>query len=173
MRSASPAERPRGTAILKTIIAGYDGTRSAERALARAAELARAFDSTVVVVDVAAPESFAPMAGAYGLTPYPYYPTSEQGIQPDEKFWQQHRAHVQAYFAEVGVPVEFAGVVGQPAEEIVETAEKYKADLIVVGTREPGWLERLLSGSVSQGVARRAHCDVLIVHGPEEVESDG
>jgi nucleotide-binding universal stress UspA family protein len=59
---------------------------------------------------------------------------------------------------------EFAGVVGQPSAEIVDVAERRGADLIVVGTREPGFLERLLEGSVSQGVARRAHCDVLIVH---------
>ncbi|MGH3029448.1 MAG: universal stress protein [Gaiellaceae bacterium] len=75
---------------------------------------------------------------------------------------------MQALFADRGVPVEFAGVSGQPAEEIVEVADEHRVDLIVVGTREPGFLERLLGGSVSQGVARRAHCDVLIVHSPEQ-----
>ena len=74
----------------------------------------------------------------------------------------------QAFFADAGIGVEFAGVVGQQAEEIVEIAEQQQADLIVVGTRESGFIERLLAGSVSQGVARRAHCDVLIVHSPDE-----
>jgi nucleotide-binding universal stress UspA family protein len=82
-----------------------------------------------------------------------------------------HRDRVQAFFADAGVAVDFAGVLGQPAEEIVELAEQQQADLIVVGTREPGFIERLLGGSVSQGVARRAHCDVLIVHPPSEEEA--
>ena len=54
---------------------------------------------------------------------------------------------------------------------VVEVAEEHNVDLIIVGTREPGLLERLFGGgSVSQGVARRAHRDVLIVHPHEESE---
>ena len=59
----------------------------------------------------------------------------------------------------------------ETVEEILDVADQHHADLIVVGTGEPGLLERLLGGSVSQGVARRAHCDVLIVHVPPADES--
>lgn len=156
--------------FLRTIVVGYDGTRPAELALARAAGLAQAFGSTVIVADVAPPEPLQGTPGAFGVMPY-YAPMAERGVQRDEKLWQQHRGRIESFLAGTGVAHEFAGVVGQPAEEIVEVAERHDADLIVVGTREPGFLERLLAGSVSQGVARRAHCDVLIVHPPEDADA--
>lgn len=148
---------------LKTIVVGYDGTRPAERALARAAQLARAFGASIIVADVAPPEPLQATPGAFGFVPYYRY-TAERNIQTDEALWRQHRGRIETFLAKTGVACEFAGVVGQPVEEIVEVAQRRDADLIVVGTREASFLERLLEGSVSQGVARRAHCDVLIVH---------
>ena len=145
---------------MKTILVGYDGTRPAGRALERAAELAQAFGAKILVVSVAAPDPL-PSTGAFGLLPY-YELT--QPRQTHEPLWDEHRRHVEAFFAGAGVEADFAGVAGLPAEAIVELAEEHEADLIVVGTREPGFLERLLGGSVSEGVARRAGCDVLIVH---------
>jgi nucleotide-binding universal stress UspA family protein len=153
---------------VKTILVGYDGTAPAERALTRAAELAQAFGSKVVVVSVSALEPPAIDGGAFGLMPYYYYPATDIPARTDEALWQQHRERVQGLFVGFDVPVEFAGVSGQPAEEIIDVADEHRVDLIVVGTREPGFLDRLLGGSVSEGVARRAHCDVLIVHSPEQ-----
>ena len=153
---------------METILVGYDGTAPAERALGRAAEFARTFHSRVVVVSVAPPPSTADarVPGAFGL--YSYCPSTaeqlDQTVKLDEEIWRQHREHVEALLAGAGVNIEFAGVAGEPVQELVQAAEDRNADLIVVGTREPGFLERLLGGSVSEGVARRARCDVLIVH---------
>ena len=149
---------------MKTILVGYDGTRSAERALARAGELAQAFESKVVVVSVSTHTPAADTGGAFGLMPYVYI-EADQIARTDEAVWEQHRKRVEEFFSRIHVPAEFAGVAGPPAQEICEVADAYDVDLIVVGTREAGFLERLLGGgSVSQGVARRAHRDVLIVH---------
>src|SRR5919204_5563495 len=156
------------SATQKTIAVGYDGTAPAEHALRRAAEYARAFAAKVVVVSVAAPQPLAEVGapGAFGLLPYYAYPTGDAGevAERDEHLWEQHRERVKAVFSDADLQVEFAGVAGEPAQELVDAAEQHQAELIIVGTREPGFLERLLGGSVSQDVARRARCDVLIVH---------
>jgi nucleotide-binding universal stress UspA family protein len=153
--------------MMETILVGYDGTVAAERALTRAAELAKVLGSKVIVVSVAAPAPVAPEGGAFGLGAY-YYPATAQVARTDEALWRRHRDHVEALFARFGVPLEFAGVSGSPVDEILDVADEHHVDLIVVGTRELGFLDRLIAGSVSQGIARRAHCDVLIVHAPDE-----
>lgn len=157
---------------MKTILVGYDGTGPAERALRRAAELAGAFGAKVVVVSVAPPHPFTDVGapGAFGLGMYYRADQLDEPARLDQELWDRHRDQVQALLAGTGISVEFAGVAGEPAQELVDAAEQRHGDLIVVGTHEPGILERLLGGSISQGVARRAHCDVLIVHPADETE---
>ncbi len=52
---------------------------------------------------------------------------------------------------------------GSPKRVILEEAETFGADLIVVGSHGHGALERFLLGSVSQAVALHAKCSVEIV----------
>jgi nucleotide-binding universal stress UspA family protein len=52
---------------------------------------------------------------------------------------------------------------GDPAEVILETAQRLRADTIVVGRRGRGRLAGLLLGSVSQKIATYAPCVVILV----------
>ena len=51
---------------------------------------------------------------------------------------------------------------GSAVRAILDEAESWGADLIVVGSHGYGWAKRLLLGSVSQGVASHARCSVEI-----------
>lgn len=137
---------------MKTIVLGYDGSEAAQRALERAAELGAAFGSTVIVASVS-----TRMGGAVhgGGSSDPSDP-----IEAHESLLDGATKGL----ADRGVQAESVLGVGDTADAILELAEQRGADLIVVGTREPGFFERLLGHSVSESVQRHANCDVLIVH---------
>jgi nucleotide-binding universal stress UspA family protein len=52
---------------------------------------------------------------------------------------------------------------GYPKSKIVDEAEDWDADLVVVGSHGRRGLPRLLMGSVSEAVAMHAHCSVEVV----------
>jgi nucleotide-binding universal stress UspA family protein len=54
---------------------------------------------------------------------------------------------------------------GRPAEEIAALAREIGADFVVVGSRGLGPVERLVRGSVSEGVIDLVSCAVLVVRG--------
>lgn len=53
--------------------------------------------------------------------------------------------------------------IGAPHTEIVNAANDWPADLIVIGSHGRGGIKRVLLGSVAEGVMRNAPCPVLIV----------
>jgi nucleotide-binding universal stress UspA family protein len=138
---------------VETIVVGYDATEPSKRALARAADIAEKFGSRLVVTSVTPVMVPSGTHGTAGIDP----------IDPPAHH-QAELEEAQAYLGGRNLPVELQPAIGDPADSIVAAAEQVGASLIVVGTREPGILERLLGTSVSQAVSRHAHCDVLIVH---------
>ena len=137
--------------MIKTIVVGYDAGDGSRRALERAAMLARAFASSLVVASV------ADVAASPGRS---------LGADPVENA-ADHLAELataRAYLDGEGLSAEYIEAFGHPGEAILAAAAERSADLIVVGTRELGLVQRLLGQSVSDAVSHGARCDVLIVH---------
>ena len=63
-------------------------------------------------------------------------------------------------------------IQGSPAQVIVDEAESWGAELIVMGSRGLGVWRRLLLGSVSNAVVHHAKCSVEIVRTPPTEQSD-
>jgi nucleotide-binding universal stress UspA family protein len=137
---------------MNTIVVGYDGSESSDRALERAADVGEAFGAKLVVTSV------TPIMISVGHGMGPIDPTDT----PEDHHHDLVKA--QQYLDGRRVSAEYQPAIGEPADTIVEVAEKVGADMIVVGTREPGLVQRLLGQSVSESIQRHAHCDVLIVH---------
>lgn len=61
------------------------------------------------------------------------------------------------------VTIETDVLSGSPKLLIIEEAENWGADLIVVGSHGYGFFERMLIGSVSDTILHHAPCSVLVV----------
>ena len=102
------------------------------------------------------------------------------GYLPDtaelEKSARENAAKIVADSADVlkansHVNVSTDVLFGSPDSRIVETAEEWKADMIVVGSNGYSRWERLLLGSVSDSVVHHAPCSVLVVRTPSEIRT--
>ncbi len=148
----------------KKILVAVDGSKNAERAAEIAAELAKKFDSELIVLHVA----LGP--------PYSYSAMFPTLIPPPQDAYDQYMAHARevekacvdravSLAEERGVKAR--GMVESGVSSVVEAitthAGDLNTDLLVVGTRGLGGFKKLLLGSVSSGVVAHANCPVLVV----------
>lgn len=154
---------------MRPVVVGYDGSTSSQRALERAAMLARALGTTVIVVsvDVVVPPIVATPVGLADPTiaPIPPVPLLPEPVPDASSAVAPELADARTLLEGRGVEAEYVPASGDAAEAIVTLADERRAELIVVGsTSDRGFLDRVLAGSVSRDVSKRAHCDVLLVH---------
>lgn len=53
--------------------------------------------------------------------------------------------------------------IGNPKDEILATAEEWRADMIILGTHGRTGLDHFISGSLAESIVRHATCPVLII----------
>ena len=123
------------------IVAGTDGSATAERAVDRAGELAQALGASVHVVTVLAAASGSGVA---------------QKVAADSRERLEAR----------GVKAQTHVRTGDPAAELIKVAEAEHAQMIVVGNRGMSGAGRIL-GSVPNTVSHSARCSGLL--SPTEV----
>jgi len=69
------------------------------------------------------------------------------------------------------LPVETLQLTGAPVRQILEQAERFGADFIVMGSHGHTALYDLLVGSTTHGVLLRAPCPVVITPGPKAAKA--
>ena len=113
----------------------------------------------------------------------PFVPTTETWALPDSYYAELEKSGEQKAKAAMDKAVntlrESHGLVleittemhvGQAQSLILDEAEKWGADLIVLGSHGYRGFKRFLLGSVSQAVAAHAKCSVEVVRSREVVE---
>lgn len=142
---------------IRRILCPTDFSDFSRRALDYAVAIARWYESTITVLHVF---STAPVAAsAPGATDHE--PIVSTRADRDQMLAEMQR------FIEVksaqGIPVEAMIREGSAASEILNQAIALNADLLIIGTHGRSGFERLLLGSVTEQVLRKAACPVLSV----------
>jgi nucleotide-binding universal stress UspA family protein len=154
------------------ILLATDGSEQSEAAVDEIARRQFPVDSEVRVISVFEPLSV--LAGSYdGSVDMRIYDGMEQAAH------ERARAAVEKATAKLLADkddrilnVTMGVLSGSPKRVILEEAERFGADLIVVSSHGHGMLERFLLGSVSQAVALHAKCSVEIVRSPKTSTSE-
>lgn len=137
---------------MKRILVAHDGSKSSEKALKKAMEIAKRFNSSITVISVV-PELY--LTELMEMDRLKILETlTDEAKKTMEKIKKSTRG-IKSLKTVIRQ--------GNPAEEILDAAEKMKADVIVTGSHGRRGAQKFLLGSVSSRIVDHAECSVLVV----------
>lgn len=145
--------------MAKRILVPLDETVQAESVLEMVADMARGAGATVRLVHIApAPDNVVSDGRIVA------YADQEAARLENEGLDYLRAVEVRMN----GVPVESAVRFGEPIQEILADAEAFGADLIVMSTKAPSGISRVMLGSVAEHVLRKAGPAVVLFRATRE-----
>ncbi len=138
---------------MRKILVAHDGSKSSDKALKKAVEIAIKFEAPLTVVSVI-PELYLTEIVETDRARISNALTEETKIAMEK---------IRASLAGRAIEVKTVIRQGDPAEKILETAQKMKADLIIAGSHGRHGAKKFLLGSVSSRIVDHATCPVLVV----------
>ncbi len=132
------------------IMVCHDGSESSQRALEKTVELFKAIGPDLFLVTVVEP------------------PLDATSVDEDSfDSWRSKRdtdlKEAAEWAAGHGCNVDAILAVGDPRRMILEASESKAPDVLVVGKRGAGQVDKMVLGSVSAYIVRHAHCPVLVM----------
>lgn len=156
----TPDVMPAGRDPFRSVLCAVDFSQDSARALEYAASLARHGAGRLTLMHAVEPMPIGHdrMVGVVGFDVAGY----ERALEESGRAQLQQ---VAPDAAAVGTEVETVITRGKAYKEILRIATERQADLIVVGVHGRNALDRLVFGSTTEHLVRRATCPVLAVPG--------
>lgn len=139
---------------VRSLMVATDFSAPADAALAWARDLAAEHSARLIVVH----------AIEVGIPDSDYLPQASDGGAALQAAVGARLEELVAPIVDAGIEVELLVEIGLPSETISQAVARHRPDLLVVGNRGGGGFLRLLVGSTTQRLTRRAACPVLTVH---------
>lgn len=144
----------------KTIVVATDLSQHGSYALSYAQALARRHGSTLVIVHVIDPVSYA-------------FPSGEPEELKANRLAREEVKRIEAEAHRKGIPVRSVIETGVIRERILQAAEDHHADLLVLGTRAKTQAGPIALGTVARQIIAKASCAVLTVPAGSSSEGAG
>ena len=142
--------------MFKKILVPFDLSKQASKAYKTALDVARKYDSQVTLLTCV-------QAGAWH---HKYYDarTEKALLKQQSKATKRYIEELEAVANKNGVSMKSQVIQSKSVvNDIVEYAKSRKYDLIVIGSHGRTGFDKVLLGSVANGVSQKAKCPVLIV----------
>ncbi len=146
----------------KKILIAVDNSTCAEKAAKAGYEIAGKFGAEVALVNIIEP---VPANVNPDLTLAPVFLETYDNSEENSHILLEEMANK---FGN-GIATTYLSVVDTAAHGIIQQAEEWGSDLIVIGTYGRSGLYHFLMGSVAEHVARKSACPVLIIPNKFEV----
>lgn len=152
---------------IRCIVAATDFSTFSERAVQRAAHIARQHDAELHLVHVVRPLDLYP-----SLTLAPEALSPIEIIQHDQVLQEAEHTRLDDLASglarQFGIRVRAVTLLGRTHSKIAAHAQEARADLLVAGSRGENTLMDLFLGSTASRLLRLASCPVLIVRNPAD-----
>ena len=139
-----------------TMIVAVDFSDHTAKVIETALEMAKALQSRVYVIHVAAPD---PAFVGYEVGPQHVRYWRAEELRHEHQDLAQFRER----FESLGLTATALLVAGATAEKLVEECSRLGATLIILGTHGHGKLHELLMGSTAKGVIAHTHVPTLLI----------
>lgn len=161
---------------MKKILVAVDFSKNTETVIDQATILAKGLGAKVWIVHVTSDQLQTSFANTdfYGLGSGYTTPMAGDVEMTRElcakEYKREHEAllNLSGQMRQAGVDAQAMLLKGTAAELLLEQAENHDVNIIVMGSHGHSLLRKMLIGSVTEAVLRKALCSVLIV--PEPIE---
>ncbi len=145
------------------ILIATDGSAFSEAAVEKICQMVKNAEDVNVKIVSAYEQPVMAVAAPYAL-PAGYNPVLEKEMKElATQAVSQAERKICGRFPDLKNNLSTCVLSGSPEQAIVEEAENWGADLIVVGSHGYGFWERMFIGSVSNAIVHHAPCSVLVV----------
>lgn len=137
--------------MYRKILVAYDASAASQKAFDTACSMAAGKGSELFVISVARPPDVADEV------------ETEAVIENSRKYHRRMLDKLKTTLAAKKLKAHLEVVVGHPAQQIIQQADRHQVDVILVGDRGRSKFAKILLGSTSKQVAEHAGRPVLVV----------